>query len=159
MKKLLTVFLLIISFDLIAQDNGIYQIAFTRFISTSDAYKSKSCYRTNDFVIMREIVPFDKLSFLFQKHIPSLKESENDLPNDSTFLSEGMLIGKKRSRMKVFFTEKKGGIFFAEVTCTSTKKTTPYSSLSPFGTSAVFMFSVTSSGEVELIDVSEISNL
>lgn len=160
MKKLLISVLIVLSFDLVAQDYTHYKIAFERFISTSKAYKSQSCYRREDFVIMEEIVPFDKMSFLFQSQIDSLKKLEIHWESNTRVLSyKSLRIGKKRSKMKLFFSAMKDEIFFAEATCTRNKAATLYKSLSPFGMSIVFMFRVTSQGEVELIKVSEIANL
>ncbi|HMJ68290.1 MAG TPA: hypothetical protein VK508_05320 [Cyclobacteriaceae bacterium] len=158
MKKLLVIILVIISVDLVAQDYTYYQIAFERFISSSDAYKSQSCYRKGDFVILEEVIPFDKMSYLFQNRIDSLKKSEIVL-GSSVLLYKSLSIGKKRSKMKVIFSEQKDGIFFAEATCTRKKTVGPYKDLSPFGTSVVFMFKIKSPDEVELIKVSEITNL
>lgn len=68
-------------------------------------------------------------------------------------------LGKRKSKMKVFFTETKDRIFFAETTCTRTKTPSKYKALSPFGTSVVFMFWVTPSGKVDLIRVSKLDNM
>jgi hypothetical protein len=106
-----------------------------------------------------EVIPFDKLSYLFQQQMEGIRKLDTVLSSTSKITPPGKLgIGEKRGRMKIFFTEIRNGIFFAEATCTRRKAILPYRSMPSFGTSAVFMFKVRSIDGVELIEVANITN-
>ena len=160
MKRSLALFILLLPFDLAAQDYSYYAQAFEKFIENSEEYKSQSCYRRGNAVIAKEIVPFNKLSYLFESQIDSAKDSTTFPKSDKAGLTYKQLtIGKRKSRMKIFFTDMRDGIFFAEATCTKSKAMTSYEKLSPFGSSVIFMFMIDATGEIQLVNVSAFSNL
>jgi hypothetical protein len=138
------------------QDYYHYRAAFKDVISTSEAFVKSHCYCEDDFVIMKEVVPFNSMSFLFTGKLNAYTQ----VPAPSTdFLSYADLrLGRKKSRLKIFFSEERDGIFFAELFCDVKKKIVSYDDRPAFGLSHVYMFRVNQGGYIELVDQKEISN-
>jgi len=156
MKLTVSIFLALIFWSQPDQDYSLYQKAFRDIIASSDAFKESDCYCEGDFVIMEEIVPFDKMSFMFTDELSELSGESVQAEGSLSYSDLG--IGKKKSKLKIFFSEQKNGVFFAELFCDAKKKQTSFDMLSSFGLSQVYMFTVNSEGNIELVDQKEISN-
>ncbi|NME72831.1 hypothetical protein [Flammeovirga aprica] len=133
-----------------------YKKAFTEIILNTDSFRSSYCYSNDDYVIMHEIVPQEEMSHFSDKEF---EDNISHTSSDTVFISGHYpfhkFLGKRKSRLKVYFSEMKHNIFLAEVLCDGTKKNIKYKDLPPFGSSQVFMFKV-DSGNVLLINESVI---
>lgn len=156
MKLFITVFFALLFWSQTVQDYYFYQNAFKEIIASSDAFRESDCYCEGDFVIMEEIVPFDKMSFMFTDKLSDYlgRSVQRERPLSYSDLD----IGKKKSKLKIFFSEQKDGVFFAELFCDAKKKLTSFDMISSFGVSYVYMFKINSEGNIELVDQKEISS-
>ena len=150
MKKYIILFCLqLCSMMVYCQNQHYYTLAIKNHLLNSEPFKSLDCYSINYFAIMEELVPFDEMSFVFRDELDSVKGQLQEKGENHNNVK--LCLGKKRGKLKFFFTEEKNGFFMIEVFCDSKKKEVSYESISSFGSSLMYLFQIKSDG-VHLIN-------
>lgn len=137
-----------------------YEDAVEIIIST-DQY---TAYTGNPkkYHVSDELIVFSKMGKMFKNQLAEndFELSDYDIVTDEKKENtiDKSLLGlnrKKCAKLKIYFTEQRDGIFFAEL-IRENKRNVEYDSRTHFGTSHIYMFK-NNQGSVELLSVQEIN--
>lgn len=116
----------------------------------------------NKLRVSEEIINFKNLSFYFKEEIFQYSNlgEENFFFDSDVVISQNEELEQLSTKMKsdnyVFFSNEKGGLFFAEIFINLNKKNIKYNERPNFGSSYAYLFSI-KNGMVELVKRKELS--
>lgn len=146
------------SFFVISEaESQLYEEAIEIMIDDSSKEDQIHCFCKKNFTIMKEVVDFESISFLFKDEIK--EHSKGTIKDQVIEVSDSRIeLGRKKSKFKIYLTNVRNGIFFAQQFCDGKKSNTTYDDISLFGQSQAYMFKVMPSGQVTLVKVKRLSH-